>query len=405
MKIGSLCTGYGGLDMAVASVLGGETVWTSDIDKGACKIIAHRYPGVPNLGDFTATDWSTVKPVDVLTAGFPCQPVSHAGKRLGDDDERWLWDDVARAVGELGPRLVVLENVRGLLTAGGGRLFGRVLGTLADLGYDAQWHGLRAADVGAPHGRFRVFIVAYPQGDAGRIQHRDGTALADTERGRRDGRTPLARRGQIERAATQGPGEGARLLPSPRTSDTNGAGRHGDGGLDLRTAVSLLPTPAVNDMGEGKTVEAWDAWTDAMKAKHGNGNGHGASLSIEAQRLTEADPVERYFERVESLTPDPVLQARIDKHRNLQWGQYAAAIHRWETLTRPAPPPTELSAKGTPRLSARFSEWMMGLPDGWITDVPGITRNEALKAAGNGVVPQQAAAALRIMLGASEVAA
>jgi DNA (cytosine-5)-methyltransferase 1 len=88
-----------------------------------------------------------------------------------------------------------------------------------------------------------------------------------------------------------------------------------------------------------------------------------------------------------------------------QWGQYAAAIHRWETLTRPAPPPTELSAKGTPRLSAKFSEWMMGLPDGWITDVPGITRNEALKAAGNGVVPQQAAAALRIMLDASEAAA
>ena len=81
------------------------------------------------------------------------------------------------------------------------------------------------------------------------------------------------------------------------------------------------------------------------------------------------------------------------------WGQYAAAIHRWEQLTRPAPAPTETGPKGNPRLSARFSEFLMGLPAGWVTDVPGITRNEALKALGNGVVPQQCAAALRFLLG------
>ena len=86
------------------------------------------------------------------------------------------------------------------------------------------------------------------------------------------------------------------------------------------------------------------------------------------------------------------------------WGDYEPAIRRWEAITRPAPAPTETSPKGTPRLSPRFTEWMMGLPDGWITDVPGITRNEALKACGNGVVPQQAAAALRWLL-AQEAAA
>lgn len=75
------------------------------------------------------------------------------------------------------------------------------------------------------------------------------------------------------------------LLPTPTVSDTNGPGAHGDGGKDLRTTVTLLPTPAVNDMGAGKTVEDWDAWTDRMKAAHGNGNGHGKSLAIEAQRL------------------------------------------------------------------------------------------------------------------------
>jgi hypothetical protein len=75
------------------------------------------------------------------------------------------------------------------------------------------------------------------------------------------------------------------LLPTPRTSDTNGAGSHGDGGLDLRTTVKLLPTPAVNDMGAGKTVEQWDEWTARMQQRHSNGNGHGPSLAIEAMRL------------------------------------------------------------------------------------------------------------------------
>ena len=78
---------------------------------------------------------------------------------------------------------------------------------------------------------------------------------------------------------------GLALLPTPTVSEANGAGSHGTGGLDLRTTVSLLPTPAVNDMGEGKTVEHWDEWTATMQAKHGNGNGHGKSLAIEAQRL------------------------------------------------------------------------------------------------------------------------
>jgi len=82
-----------------------------------------------------------------------------------------------------------------------------------------------------------------------------------------------------------------------------------------------------------------------------------------------------------------------------QWGDYAAAIARWEGLTRPAPSPTEPGARsGGPRLSPAFSEWMMGLPEGWVTGVPGITRNQALRLLGNGVVPQQAVAALLVML-------
>lgn len=150
----------------------------------------------------------------------------------------------------------------------------------------------------------------------------------------------------------------------------------------LEEEIVLLPTPACNDMGAAYTPDEWDAWTERMKAEHGNGNGHGKSLSIEAQRIHNA----RSW-----VTEDGT--------------DYGPAIRRWEALTRIAPEPTAESDKGTRHLAPAFSEWMMGLPAGWVTDVPGITRNEVLKALGNGVVPQQCAAALRFLLDVQEVAA
>lgn len=86
MRIGSLFSGAGGLDMAVESVFAGRTVWHSEIDNAASKVLAHRWPDVPNLGSITEIDWATVNPVDVLCGGFPCQDVSAAGKRAGIKD-------------------------------------------------------------------------------------------------------------------------------------------------------------------------------------------------------------------------------------------------------------------------------------------------------------------------------
>ena len=105
--------------------------------------------------------WPDGKPI--LTAGFPCQPVSVAGKRLGQEDERWLWPEVARVVRVVRPRLVLLENVPGLLVRG----MGDVLGDLAAMGYDAEWQSIPAAAVGAPHIRERVFVVAHPDSYGG----------------------------------------------------------------------------------------------------------------------------------------------------------------------------------------------------------------------------------------------
>jgi DNA (cytosine-5)-methyltransferase 1 len=155
-------------------------------------------------------------------------------------------------------------------------------------------------------------------------------------------------------------------------------------------------------MGAGKTVDEWDAWTDRMKTAHGNGNGHGKSLSIEAARLlpthSVADGMGGHLTRSGDRSNELLLPGVAKAHQQA-WDQYAAAIARAEqAIGRPAPPPTETGPKGAPRLSPRFVEFLMMLPEGWVTDVTGLTRNDQLKMLGNGVVPAQCAAALRAFL-------
>ena len=185
MRIGSLFSGYGGLDNAVVNVTGAEVAWHCEWESAPSAILEAHFPSVPNYRDVTKVDFTQVKPVDILTGGFPCQDLSLAGKRAGlrTGTRSGLWSEFARAIEELQPRLVVIENVRGLLSASATnpdlehcpwcmgeagdseptlRALGAVLGDLADLGYDAKWQGLRAADAGAPHNRFRIFIVAFP---------------------------------------------------------------------------------------------------------------------------------------------------------------------------------------------------------------------------------------------------
>jgi DNA (cytosine-5)-methyltransferase 1 len=190
MRIGSLFSGYAGLDQAVEKVTGATPAWFVEFDKAPSAILAKHYPDVPNYGDITQIDFTQIEPVDILTGGFPCQDLSLAGKRAGlkNGTRSGLWSEFARAIDELKPRLVVIENVRGILSATAHsdlefcawcmgeangepslRALGAVLGSLADLGYDAKWTGLRASDAGAPHSRYRIFITA--------------TRVTDTNRG------------------------------------------------------------------------------------------------------------------------------------------------------------------------------------------------------------------------------
>ncbi|MEU7975400.1 DNA cytosine methyltransferase [Micromonospora sp. NPDC049089] len=166
-RIGSLCTGYGGLDLAVELVLGGQLHWYAETDRHARTVCARHWPGVPNLGDIRTIDWTRVEPIDVLTAGFPCQDISNAGKRAGITGEHSsLWSAIADAVRVLRPPLVFVENVAALLRRG----FDVVEADLATVGYDTSWLCLRASDTGAAHRRDRLFLLAtptsHPRGDA-----------------------------------------------------------------------------------------------------------------------------------------------------------------------------------------------------------------------------------------------
>lgn len=163
IRVGDLFAGIGGFALATKRV-GWETAWFSEIHPGARKVLARHFPGTPNHGDITQIDFAKVERPRVLCGGFPCQDISIANqfwsKRPGlDGIKSGLWTHYERAVGDLGPDLIVVENSPELTRKG----LDRVLGGLAALGYDAEWDCLPANFFGAHHRRLRIYLVAYPR--------------------------------------------------------------------------------------------------------------------------------------------------------------------------------------------------------------------------------------------------
>lgn len=297
-QIGSLCSGIGGLDIAVEQVTGARPAWFAEIDAPASAVLAEHWPDVPNVGDLRTAD---LPPVDVLTAGFPCQDLSAAGRKAGiRGTKSGLWWDIAEVIGRVRPRLVVLENVPRLVTGadqdeegedadGSGSVgrdrmveparrpvrrpwLGAVLGSLAELGYVGSWGVVRSADVGAPHTRARWFACAQPVG-----------------------------------------GEPVRPVTGPPARLAMFRGH-------------VLPTPTVSQ--PGGSVEAFIA----RKARNGM-----------PPHVTDLGMV------VERLMPDE------------GYGPWTPAVDRWVHVHgQPAPP-----AKIDGRLNPDFVEWMMGYPAGW----------------------------------------
>ena len=351
LRIGSLFSGYGGLDLAVEHVFNAQTVWFSELNEPVARVFSRHWHDAPNLGDITTIDWSQVEPVDILIGGFPCQDVSTVGKRAGlaPGTRSGLWAHMAAAIDALQPEWVVIENVRGLLsspairppaegddhdqrnsgdaTPDGAtlrglepdpwhlgdnaarplRALGAVLGDLADLRLDARWIGLPASLVGAPHQRFRIFALARRT-----VPHPTGDGL-------------ITRRGNARQGASETRDDRA-LAPDHR-----------------------LRSPRT-------------AWLTDQEARVGD-----------------------------TVVPD---------RRTVQrWGRYADAIARWEHITgRPAPAPALLNDTDGPRPAPAFVEWLMGLPAGWVTDAGELTQNQQITALGNGVLPLQASIALRSII-------
>ena len=157
LTVGSLFAGIGGFDLGLERA-GFDIAWQVEIDPYCQRVLAKHWPTVHRYGDIRAIDWSAVEPVDLLCGGFPCQDISLAGKGAGLSGERsGLWFEYAKAINALKPRYVLIENVAALRSRG----LDQVLGSLAALGYDAEWHCIPACAVGAPHRRDRVWIVAH----------------------------------------------------------------------------------------------------------------------------------------------------------------------------------------------------------------------------------------------------
>lgn len=160
MRFGSLFSGIGGFDLGLERA-GMECAWQVEIDDYATKVLEKHWPDTSRYRDVWECGSANLESVDLICGGFPCQPVSHAGKQEGQNDERWLWPEFARIIGEIKPKWVLGENVPGLLSNDSGRLFGGILRDLAALGYNVEWNCIPASYVGAPHIRDRVWIIAH----------------------------------------------------------------------------------------------------------------------------------------------------------------------------------------------------------------------------------------------------
>lgn len=345
MNHGSLFSGIGGFDLA-AQWMGWNNVFHCEWMPFPRQVLKYHFPDSISYEDITKTDFTIHRrTIDILTGGFPCQPYSVAGKRLGKEDERHLWPEMLRAIREIEPRFVVGENVRGLVNWSGGLVFDEVQADLENAGYEVIPFIIPACAVGAPHRRDRVWFVA-------KNTKRNGCVFGESEQiGTKDGeqRNISARsvdgfclsEGVIINANHQRGSDGHRQV-----SETNGE------------------IPERHESTEPCDTDKWDvADTNGDRQPREKHREAGAGRTA---KKSEA--------RTSTNTQNPGQQARINGQRKKQsrGRSFTMGARQWEGFPTQSP--------------------ICSGDDGLPTELDGITfskwRNESIKGYGNAVVPQ-----------------
>jgi DNA (cytosine-5)-methyltransferase 1 len=373
MTHGSLFSGIGGFDLA-SEWMGWENIFHCEWNEFGQRVLKHHFPNSISYGDITTTDFTIHRgQIDILTGGFPCQPYSQAGKRLGKEDDRHLWPEMLRAIREIQPRWVVGENVLGLVNWNGGLVFDEVQADLEAEGYTVQPYVLPACAVNAPHRRDRVWFVAYSMrsGHGGKSKTTRPDKHEEREVCEEIGQHGNGVWGKAERrgAATPDPDgigcDNGASCGGERPISNNGNG----------DATENDTTRGGWECGFGKARSVRDASNSNGNGQHGSNGEH------------EIEPSQRGVDAQRDVEP---ICGEIATNAN------ASRVHKLDISTEPTEPKPRC---GVPYERGDFCGFPTQSPicsgdDGFPTQLDGITfskwRNESVKAYGNAIVPQVA---------------
>jgi len=372
MKVGSLFAGIGGFDLGFERA-GFTVAWHAEIDRAASAILTYRWPGVPNLGDVTKINGSSIEPVDVICGGFPCQDLSVAGKRAGFTGKRSvLAFEFLRIVAEMrsatngrAPAFIVLENVPGLFSSAGGRDFGALLDALGELGpMDIAWRVLDSRYFGVAQRRRRVFVVVDFGGE------RCDEILALTEGLRGDSPTCGTTREDV--AGTLSAGLGMCGASDNGDPNKNGAlivaGTLGNGAKAGFTDTERMTfVPAVANAVVCHQMKGGDPTTDNYVAF--NWQSGGDCRGLNPQETTNA----LHRGQTPAVALAPSLTATNDPSRSPQSSEVTQQVEACLT-----------AGAGGRRLTPRACERLQGFPDDW-TAIPGMADGPRYKCLGNAV--------------------
>ena len=368
---GSLFSGIGGFDLA-AEWAGWENKFHCEWNEFGKRVLNYYWPEVECYGDITKTDFRKWRgQIDVLTGGFPCQPYSVAGKRLGKEDERHLWPHMLRAIREIKPKYVVGENVRGIISWNGGLVFDEVQADLEAEGYTVIPCVLPACGVNAPHRRERVWFVAYRECWGGEtlcgVQHEESIREVFSDNGE-CGTTPdtniqryTSCRTSSEVEGVGGGNDGKSEVRSEQTERDNGLPR-------LQRNVADTANTGIEDLRQSREDEIHGfgitSDTECERLSFGNGEPGRSETQSEFERQSG-------FPSEEWDATNAGSGGRIQNDIEQQADEFKHARPCWDFFPTQSP--------------VRWGD------DGLSRELDGITfpkwRSESIKAYGNAIVP------------------